>query len=42
MVSWLAAQYLYLDRKGEYDAADHSLNMVRELNPDHPLVRGLR
>jgi len=42
MVSWLAAQYLYLDRKGEYDAADHCLNMVRELNPDHPLVRGLR
>lgn len=42
MISWLAAQYLYLDRKGEYDAADQCLDMLRDLNPDHPLVSGLR
>lgn len=42
MVSWLAAQYFYLDRKGEHTAADHCLDMIREFDPDHPLVRRRR
>lgn len=42
LVSWLVAQYFYLERKGEHTAADHCLDMIREFDPDHPLIRGRR
>jgi len=40
MVSWMVAQYMHWQQQGEHAAAQHCLDMVKELEPRHPILQG--